>query len=362
VQKLGDQIWPNSTDGVPHPSIFVKKNNTLKVGDLVYVQRNPQGIVTMLRTVSMPRIPYVFPREKFLPGYLKRCDKYDTLCPACRVFGWTSEKPQENEKRVAYSGRVRFSHGKLICNNGSMPDTPLAILSMPKPTTTPFYLVNSKGEPDLSVDYDTPDAKLRGRKFYRHHGKEISDGYISPDRNRSDQNRTVRGALKPGAQFEFSLDFENLASLELGAIIYALELEEGMFHRLGYAKPLGFGSIRVIRDCVEMIDWNERLNSLELKTGWSPVNKKELKDIFLKYMQDNYKGEFDRVLCDLRTILSEPSELPIHYPRPTKELNKNRPQFEWFMANKRLGKDGHALDLAIDEIDDTRGLPLIGKK
>lgn len=358
VEKLGGRIWPNSTDGVPHPSTFVKKNNALKIGDLVYVQRNAQGIVTMLRTVSMPRIPYAFPREKFLPEYLKRCDKYDTLCPACRVFGWVSDNPQESEKRVAYAGRVRFSHGKLIHNNGSMPDTPLAILSTPKPTTTSFYLVDSKGEPNLSVDYDTPDAKLRGRKFYRHHGKVISDEYVSLDKNKSDQNRTIRGALKPGAQFEFTLDFENLAPLELGAIIYALELAEGMVHRLGYAKPLGFGSIRVICDSVEIMDWNDRLNSLEPNAGWSPAEKNELKNAFLTEMQENYKEEFDKILSDLRILLSSPSEIPIHYPRPTREPNRIRPQFEWFMVNKKLGKDGYALDLAKD---DTRGLPYLEK-
>ena len=132
-----------------------------------------------------------------------------------------------------------------------------------------------------------------------------------------------------------------------------------MVHRFAYAKPLAFVSIRENLYCVDMIDWNDRLNSLEPNVGWSSVNKKELKNTFLKEMQENYKGEFNKVLSDLRILLSAPSELPIHYPRPTRDPNKSRPQFEWFMVNKKLGKDGHALDLARD---DTRGLPLIGKK
>lgn len=353
VEKLGNQRWPNSTNGVPHPSTFVEEGRRLEVGDLVYIKRNSQGEVTMLRPVSMPRIPYIFQRQDFLPEHLKHCDNYQALCPACRIFGWVNDKPEDDAKCIAYASRVKLSHGKLISSKGSLPDTPLAILSAPKPTTTPFYLLDPKREPDPLVDYDTNGARLRGRKFYRHQGKTVPDEYIGKEV--TDQNRTIHGALNQGAIFEFTLDFENLAPLELGALIYTLELEDSMFHRLGYAKPLGFGSIEITVKSLKTINWSDRLSSLNPEAGWSHEDKMVLKEIFLKEMKTIYGAEFHNILGDLRALLSTPSGLPIHYPRPP---GQNHPQFEWFMGNKRRRDEGIPLDLAND---DTKGLPLIDK-
>jgi CRISPR-associated protein (TIGR03986 family) len=358
VEKLGNQRWPNSTNGVPHPSTFVEAGRRLEAGDLVYIKRNSQGEVTMLRPVSMPRIPYLFRRQDFLPEHLKHCDNYQALCPACRLFGWVNDKPEDDAKCVAYASRVKFSHGKLISSKGSLPDTPLAILSSPKPTTTPFYLLDPKGEPDPLVDYNTNGARLRGRKFYRPQEKAVPEEYIGQEL--TDQNRTISGALNPGSTFKFTLDFKNLAPLELGALIYALELEDGMFHRLGYAKPLGFGSIKITVKSLKTINWSDRLRSLSPEAGWSPEDKTTqrkiaLKNMFLKEMQTIYKAEFDTILSDMKALLSIPPELPIHYPRPPVA---NHPQFEWFMGNKKRRDKGVPLDLAKD---DRKGLPLIDK-
>jgi CRISPR-associated protein (TIGR03986 family) len=360
VKRLGDQRWPNSTNDMPQPSSFIKKNSMLTVGDLVYakVKRAPKCTAKILRAVSMPRLPYAFPREKFLFGHLKNCRNHQALCPACRVFGWVDNKPLTNVKPTAYASRVRLSYGELTSNKGFLPDTRLAILSTPKPTTTSFYLLNKQGMPDPTVDYDKDEARLRGRKFYRHHAMAVQEEYTGKGKEGSDQDRTVHRALDEGATFGFSVEFENLAPLELGALLYALELEEGMFHRLGYAKPLGFGSIKITIDSLQMIDWNRRLNSLDSNAGWYGADKTTLKDNFLKEMRSIYPDDFDNVLSDLRALLRMPPNLPIHYPRPTKSFNPDHPQFEWFMGNKKRQEEGFALDIAAN---DTRGLPTIDK-
>ncbi|HRZ82868.1 MAG TPA: RAMP superfamily CRISPR-associated protein [Candidatus Hydrogenedentes bacterium] len=62
----------------------------------------------------------------------------------------------------------------------------------------------------------------------------------------------------PGSRFRFSLRFEHLSSVELGALLKAIELENGPArplkeithcHRIGRAKPLGFGTaaLRITR-------------------------------------------------------------------------------------------------------------------
>ncbi len=371
VESLGDRRWPSGTNGVPHPSTFVEEGRDLRVGDLVYAQCEKKDdehtTVKMLRPVCMPRVRYEYPRQEFLPEHLGPCQNYNELCPACRVFGWVRESAGETGtyEQTAYAGRVRFSHGRIVGDCKTENEITLAILSTPKPTTTPFYLLNAAGQPDPTVTYDTRDARLRGRKFYRHQGEAKPEEYTIEEK--SDQNRTIRGALKPGATFTFTVDFENLAPLELGALLYALELEEGMVHRLGYAKPLGFGSVKVTIEKTKIIDWETRLKSIGPDAGWQSVNGTQLKQGFLKEMRTCYGEKFDDLLAELRALLATPPELPIHYPRPTQRLDpKHHPQYEWFVGNKKRVEKQHtgklpppvALGLAT-QVEE--GLPLIKK-
>ena len=290
----------------------------------------------MLRPIAMPRVRYTYCRQDYLPDHLSYCEDYNKLCPACRVFGWVHKNGESDlQKPVAYAGRLRFSHGTIKESRGTENDLTLAILSTPKPTATEFYLLNSSGKPDPQIDYNNKDARLRGRKFYHH--QEQAKEYTTS--KKSDQNRTVRDALKPGATFTFEIDFENLSRLELGALIFALELEDEMFHRLGYAKPLGFGSVKISVEEIKTIDWEKRLKSIAPNAGWT-INRKEtaseLKQEFLNKMRNLYgEVQFNKLLAELRILLGK-QDLPIHYPRPTSQLDPDtHPSYEWFVGNKK---------------------------
>lgn len=107
----------------------------------------------------------------------------------------------------------------------------LAILSSPKPTTVLFYLARGDGsvppqwrDADINAGYDG-DVSLRGRKVYRHHGQTREDVYRREDTARDDQNRTARDVLPPGNKFEFTIEFDNLAPVELGALLWSLEMD-----------------------------------------------------------------------------------------------------------------------------------------
>lgn len=371
IKKLGSRRWPNSTNNLPHPSNFITKGNKLKVGDLVYLVRERGK--EMLRPIAMPRLRYTYHRQHYLPKF---CEDYNQLCPACRVFGWVrkGDKNSKLQNPTAYAGRVRFSHGIIKKPWEVENETTLAILSTPKPSTTEFYLLDSSGNPDRQVNYDTANARLRGRKFYHHHDQPKD--YATDQK--SDQNRTIRGALKPCATFTFDIEFENLSSSELGALIYSLELEDGMYHRLGYGKPLGFGSVKITIEKIETIDWSKRLISIEPKAGCEGVKKErisELRKMFLDEIRNIYGDEeYNNLQSELKAILGK-QNLPIHYPRPTSKPNPNKPSFEWFVGNKRrkehslkraVGTKQHkeklpepvALPLATDV---EKGLPLIDK-
>ena len=338
-------------------------SNQLRVGDLVWIdaQRNRANITVLeIHRVLMPRMRYRYKIGELLKAeYLRLCTTYEKLCPACRTFGWVkpeSEKKDETlaEVKGAYAGRVRLSHGRLTQNKGRCGEWTLSSLSSPKPTTNEFYLDQTQKED--RVTYNDADARLRGRKFYRHHadweclpedGKQklLKEILQFPEGERSDQNRTIRGAIKEGSVFEFDLDFENLAPLELGALLYSLELEEGMRHRLGYGRPLGLGSVEICVEKLEAVeDWQARLKSAAADAGLKTWEGQALRDLvnqnvaqFLKKMDEIYKADFELALKDLKAILSAPAlPLPVHYPRVSRERKKDEYSFKWFMGNKRL--------------------------
>lgn len=353
------------SDQIEDKRIDIFQNRKLSPGDLVWVEVNGNHAVRISH-VRIPRVQFDKPLNYFIAEHLRTCREYSSLCPACRTFGWVYPKKDDEtdpdpEKITAYAGRVHLSHAELTHNAGYHDEITLAILSSPKPTTPQFYLLDKNGNPNPKVDYNTKNALLRGRKLYRHHSKTNSEEYTrapTNDPRRDDQNRTIKGALKPGAKFTFTIDYENLDPIELGALLFALQLEEGLHHRLGYAKPLGFGSVKLSIGSVTRFDWRKRLNSPDSKAGHETIEKEKWQswiDNFLKEMHDQYRNEYDEILDDLRALLGEPPDLPIHYPRTDEVPDPEGKNFEWFVGNKKVGE---TLPLATDE---EYGLPLIDR-
>jgi CRISPR-associated protein (TIGR03986 family) len=382
--------YPDGDD--PAFSRFILESRAeLEPGDLVYAmlsgsEQAPQ--VEFAVPVSVPRLSYEQSVFDLLPGHLRPCDGGGAqeleLCPACRVFGWVYGAHQEKqkpplEKITAYAGRLRFSHAALIDGKaGTLDEVTLAILSSPKPTTTLFYLL--RGQPDEERG-ESPEGddrvgyrdgyKLRGRKVYRHHGEANPQEYERATDawhdGKDDQNRTVRGVRKPGNRFQFTVDFHNLAPVELGALLWALELEGKGHHRLGFAKPLGFGSVKIEVTMLELMEPGDRYESLDAAGGWQDglAQKDGWIKTFQEAMQMLYGRPFGQLpnVRDLMVLLGQPPDLPIHYPRPPRPPDhKPDPEgknFEWFVGNKRKGGPKLALKLA-DE--DTGGLPLLDKQ
>jgi CRISPR-associated protein (TIGR03986 family) len=364
--------------------MYCKDDLELGDGTLVYVGLS--GTLTDLHVdyivpAAVPRVSYDHSIADLLWKHLHPCKAYETLCPACRVFGWVyraegEEGKPSTGKTVACAGRLRFSHGELVDDLGALEDITLAILSSPKPTTTRFYLRPKKGKPrdglsDASVGYDGNNV-LRGRKLYRHHGEanpvEYERATAAGFDGKDDQNRTVRGARRPGTGFEFTIDFENLAPVELGALLWAIELKENgkeSCHRLGLAKPLGFGSVKLETKALECVDPQKRYRTLDEAGGKfdALAQKDAWVDEFRQAMEALYGQPLAALLTvrDLLALLGEPADLPIHYPRVDPAPSPEGKNFEWFMGNKRSGRDaGPRLVLRLAE-EDTEGLPLLDK-
>jgi len=367
---------------LPQLSVFVTPGRKLKVGDLVYYfEDHKDGVsIDVLRAVTIPRRRYRTKRQELLPEFSHKCREYDKLCPACRTFGWVSQNTNDvsSESHTAYASRVRFGNAILSSDAGVESEISLAVLGSPKPTTTRFYLRPKSrrpadGEEDCQVDYDADDVTLRGRKFYRHHNAMNPGEYTRmTDQDHDgidDKSRTIIDARKPGNAFKFTVDFENLSEVELGALLWSIQLEQGMHHRLGYAKPLGFGSVHIEVQDVAIFDPLVRYGK-DLESGW----EKKIDQItnwittFENAISMLYRHRDDRFnslenVADLRTLLSAPinSLLPIHYPRSQPEPQAEGKNFEWFVGNKRSGKyPGPRLVLPLAE-DDRRGIRLVDR-
>lgn len=362
-------------------------------GDLVYAMLSgsvqaPQ--VEFIVPVAVPRVGYNRKVAQLLAKHLRKCDDYDHLCPACRTFGWVyghEDAPDlPIDRRSAYAGRIRIETGRLIPEQReqppTLPPTTLSILSTPKPTTTRFYLKPSNGRPRVGLDdfqagYDNRDNVLRGRKVYRHQGHSGDQEYWTGDKReyratakadgrpeKSDQNRTVAGALLPGAKFEFTIRFTNLSPTELGALLWILEMNGAQYHRLGFGKPLGFGSVRlsIAEDALVLTQFDQRYESLSSGGNQAATAEERVTWLatFKTAMGRAYQAEFNDLphIKDLLALLSDPQpDLSIHYPRTDERPVEQGKNFEWFMGNNRNRDARYVLEVPGEE----NGLPLIDK-
>lgn len=358
--------------------IVHKEIAELEDGDLVYAmleQKSSGFAVKYIVPVSVPRVGFERKIGQLLhPDDLDRCQEYTQLCPACRTFGWVWSSDDPKEPRpdldipIAYAGRVRISQARRIQDAGSFEAT-LAILSTPKPTTTRFYLRPKAGKPqdgldDEKVGYNAIGQILRGRKVYRHHGARLSAReYQSVNGAKSDQNRTIHEVQNAGSVFEFTIDFENLAEIELGALLWTLEME-GWHHRIGFGKPLGFGSATIQVTHIEMLDTEARYDGLSSKETVEMTAAKSIwVEAFRQAMRKRFGKDFSELtnVRELRALLAETPGLPVHYPRAGREPQPEGKNYEWFVGNKRSGRDaGPRLVLALAD-EDRVGLPLIDK-
>lgn len=96
--------------------------------------------------------------------------------------------------------------------------------------------------------------------------------------------------LPTGSKFSSRIRFENLSEVELGALLFVLDLNGGLAHKLGLGKPIGLGSVRISPKLV-LTNREKRYAGLfgenewhvaEIQQDLAKVN--ELKDTFAAYI------------------------------------------------------------------------------
>jgi CRISPR-associated protein (TIGR03986 family) len=256
-------------------------------GDAVFFNES-DGQATGLGRARMFRIAYDLSPEDLIPDDLKSA-KVDF---AEALFGRVDDKPgSPSSDSGTFSGRVRFADAEAVGPAGT-PDggTPQWFedpvvprnLASPKPTAFQHYLVQTI--PDIPGGLKTylaehsEQTELRGHKLYWHRwdeGAGLEQAlWREPkedtfDRNAYDARRKallqaagidqpLHGAapkvdkqltlicpVRANVTFKARIAFDNLAPVELGALLAALRLPKDCAHKIGMGKPLGLGSIAI---------------------------------------------------------------------------------------------------------------------
>lgn len=289
---------PNTvtSDAARNRILKAAKDEVFQPGDLVWVEWDTEKncIVSLgwhyyyrwaytdsvRRDADAPRLerhglfPLETERQKDSEGAPKE------LSAVRRLFGYTGDNDGsagigEND-HAQVMGRIFVNAGlELVDENDTdeqrfLPSTFLKELGMPRPSAVEHYLKqphHPRARPSDNATlltygdaagYDAP-GELAGRKFYldrrdAYSGKPWED---TSDANKQNERSTLAlEASKQNRKFRFTVRFRDLDASEVAAILVALCPDQfkgvlvgthgdGYCSKLGYARPLGWGSVRV---------------------------------------------------------------------------------------------------------------------
>ena len=310
------------------------------------------------------RVDYERTPDELLDDLLKPAVSLNELSPADRVFGWVLQKGPKRSRKAAgpgaYRGQLRVSACQFIPNeNGESPietfgpeGLPLAILGEPKPQQFRFYLAgDSEGAPlpDGLAKRDgyLSNQSLRGRKAYPTHQRIDARYYRSHQDDRNHQNRSVLAWVKPQQAFQFELSVVNLTSIELGALLWLLS-GEVPHHRLGGAKPLGLGTVRLSIESLELRDGAAiRFDITSLYTDSQGGRRitdaesasaaelcKEYQEAVARIYGSGEPFHKMRFIEAFLVAAKGFDSLPVCYPRMSAD-DAGGEHFKWFVANEK---------------------------
>lgn len=115
--------------------------------------------------------------------------------------------------------------------------------------------------------------------------KDLLKKYLLAGGKETKAQYTLIRPVNPGKKFRGRIRFENLSNEELGALLFTLDLPNDCCHKIGMAKPLGLGSIRVA-PTLHIVNRQMRYESLFGGARWNTaVEKKE--------SLSEFKGKFE---------------------------------------------------------------------
>ena len=323
-------------------TFYYDKN--LEIGDPLLFEVKDGKMAEHLAFSEIPRLRYQFSPFDLVPEEFRPGDSLKNLSFSERLFGTTGDNTKKDEEKkdelVALSGRVFFEDARNykpeMIDNGNL--VTLKAFGEPHPTLTTFYLDN------IEKNYnENKDVSIRGRKFYWHHKEKIGKLFseyrksVEMSKDKNGQNKFAYNSslelMDINNEFEFNINFENLTDEELGVLIYAIELEDGLLHKVGKGKAFGFGSCKI--EIEEFILENKDKYKDFLIEPFEKESKKE--DYINKAKEKRYFDENRKNIKELKAILSKTNDLDFSESPFPEDINKKGEtnSLNWFVNNKK---------------------------
>jgi CRISPR/Cas system CSM-associated protein Csm3 (group 7 of RAMP superfamily) len=227
-----------------------------------------------------------------LPNGFEECQYIEKLCITCRLFGFQS--PEKS-----FQGKVNISDAKARNGYKNLGRVTLTELLGPKPHHAAFYALSPGSN------------RIAGRKFYFHHKQDAH--ILRSTKKPSHLNSTVNPI--EDAAFDFKVSFTNLTDDEYKLLLYSLFLEDRVYHKLGYGKPAGLGSVRIEAEKLTLFDIDD------IEKRYKKITADDRKEKSGKKLRDHI-AEQTKIYCEdksanlqaLRRIWKWPGGYDICYP------------------------------------------------
>jgi CRISPR/Cas system CSM-associated protein Csm3 (group 7 of RAMP superfamily) len=259
-----------------------------------------------------------------LPRGFAHCQDNTALCIACRLFGMMqSGRLRPGQRQIdIFLGKVNIGDAVAFEQEPEY-HAPLytAVLDGPKPRHRAFYI-------------DKQGRYIAGRKFYFHSKKLLTEDRLIPIAHSDRYRNQYIKPLAAGTDFEARIDFTNLEADEFAALLFAIELQPDMRHKIGYGKPLGLGSVQLSTTRLQLVDFSERYRNAHTQRGIKPYSDDELADLFDQQfapLDQSISAAWQHfsqqpALQHLRRIWQWPPDTTVEYAYPSRD---------WFRMNPR---------------------------
>lgn len=217
----------------------------------VFYRTQKDGLIKDMGLTLLFKISYNYSVKDIVSRHQLDFQEQDL---ADTIFGFSN-----SEKSL--KGRIQVGHA-FAEGNPKVVGLKKEVLAGPKASYYPNYIEQKETKGKLNGDYQTlmnKGAEIRGWKRYPLRAAGL---YPNPAPNGNDKITTKFIPLDQGTKFKLSINYHNLRSEELGAIVSALTFHQssGYFHSLGMGKPLGFGKVKL---GITNMDASEILNHLK---------------------------------------------------------------------------------------------------
>lgn len=230
-------------------------------GDYILPGSSIKGMLrTVVETLCRGCLTVINRNDPDVPNAFFPCENNTLLCTSCRLFGMISK--QKNGRM--FLGKVNIGDAIACVHNPNYHGSIYTdILAAPKTHHTAFYF--------------NDDGMIVGRKFYFHNDRLITRAALIP---RSDGKGYRNQHIQPlavGTAFSTRIDFTNLTAEEFAALLFAIQLQKEMRHKIGYGKPLGLGSVQLGISYLQLLNYSNRYKQFHAERG---ITSYEGQDLF----------------------------------------------------------------------------------